>query len=419
MTTTDTFQPRLRADLVFGPKALSGGKTVYYLKDTYTKWYYRIGIKEHFLMSRMDGSRTLQQLGAEYEAQFGRSLDERAWEGLFQMLDKRQLLADATDVSRLETLKREAERKRQQENSGLLRRRFPLLDPDTWLGKLLPWLRFAYRPVFVLPALLAIVGVEVFVLLHLPGLLADVKASYGHLLIIIPLFIALTWLIAALHETAHGLTCKRFGGSVQEMGIFWRYLSFFPYCKLDDVVLFHQRQHRVYVMFAGTFVSFLALLPFALGWWWAPQHSLVRELSAVVLTFLNLAALTNLIPFIELDGYFMLSHALDMMDLRKQAQQFWRDRLKRVVVQRGERLSRDYDRRSQKIYLIYGLCSDVFTVVFLAYIAFFWWVTVVRLLLKGIVPWNLVPALALVLLQVVLSSKKIRAWLQKARSAKA
>jgi hypothetical protein len=184
------------------------------------------------------------------------------------------------------------------------------------------------------------------------------------------------------------------------------------------VVLIHHRWHRVYVMFAGTFVSFLALLPFALSWWWAPQHSIVGELSAVVLTFLNLAAFTNLIPFIELDGYFMLSHALDMIDLRKQAQQFWRGRLKRVLFRQGESLPRDYDQRSRKIYLIYGLCSEVFTVVFLAYIAFFWWVTVVRLLLRGIVTWTIVPALALVLLQIVLSSKKIRERVQKARPAK-
>jgi hypothetical protein len=415
----DTTQPQLRPDVVFGPKATSAGKTVYYMKDQRTQWFYRIGAKEQFVLNSMDGSRTLQQIGDEYAAHFGRSLDERAWQALFSILDKRQLLAETADTSRLEALQQEARQRRKQENRGLLRRRFPLLDPDAFLTKLLPWFRFAYHRAFVFPALLAIVAFEVFALLHGQALIGDVRASLTHNEgIIIVLFMALIWFIAACHETAHGLTCRRFGGSVQEIGIFWRYLSFFPYCKLDDVVLLHPRRHRVYVMFAGTFVSFLLLVPFAALWRFSPEQSVARELSAVVLTILNLGTFINLIPFVELDGYFMLSHALDMVDLRQQAHQFWLTRIKHALFKRGEVLSIGDDRRSRTVYQIYGICSLFFTLVFLSYTGYYW-VHVLQLLSQGVIIWTIFPAMALILLKVILSTGKLGAKLKKAQHGKA
>src|SRR5439155_17329542 len=64
-----------------------------------------------------------------------------------------------------------------------------------------------------------------------------------------------TWLIlalvTALHESAHGLTCKHYGGAVHEIGFLL--LWFMPcfYCNVSDAWLFKEKPKRLWVSFAG------------------------------------------------------------------------------------------------------------------------------------------------------------------------
>lgn len=405
------YRPQLRTDVVFGPPVLSRGATIHYVKDGFTGWFYRIGAREYFLASRMDGSRTLDEIASEYEAAFERKLDSRSWASLFKLLGARQLLADGVDQTVLLELKQEATRRRKREGNGFFHWRFKLVNPDAWLEKLLPWVRFAFHPVFVVSVILLILTLEVFVLLNGHTIVADVLASTDKRVAIptYALFIVLFWPIAVLHETAHGLTCKRFGGSVSEMGIVWRYLSFFPFCKLDDIVLFHQRRHRVYAAFAGTFVSLFALLPFAVLWQVSPEKSVVRDLCALMLLIFNIQSLANLIPFIELDGYFMLSHAIDIIDLRRESQQFCLGWLRKFLFKKGGGTV-GYGQRGWKIYLIYGILSLTFTCLFVAYMLFYWF-TVIRPWLGNTVTLTLLTIIALLfLIEKGPGMAKILAW---------
>jgi hypothetical protein len=389
-------QPRLRDDIVFGPPQRQGATITYLLKDRYTNWFYRIGVREHFLLSRMDGSRSLRVLGEEYAGAFGRNMNWRSWEGLFRLLEKRQLLASGSEMTRLEELKQERMRKDKQENSGLLRRRFPLVNPDRFLASLLPGVRFVYTRAFVLPAALCIVVLEVFVLCNWRALLLD--AWTGRNLPVLLGYIGLIGLFILLHELAHGLTCKRFGGSVREIGLLWRYLLVAPYCKIDDAMLFHNRWHRIYTSFAGVFVNLLLLVPFGLLWQFAPAHSTAKEISALLLLWFNANIFLNLLPFIQLDGYFMLNHALGMVDLRRSSYQFWKQELARIVL-RHKGSPMGYARRERVIYLIYGLLSFLVTTGILAGLA---WVrfTVVNQWLGPFVAWSLVLGSALALLLI-------------------
>lgn len=409
----DSYQPQIRSEIIFGPPELSRGVTVYYIKDAMTNWFYRIGAKEFFILSRMDGSRTLQQIGEEYHAQFGRRLNEQAWQGLFKLLAARQLLVGSSEMS-LALLKKEAAKRKKADERGLLRWRLSLVNPDAFLEKLLPRLRFAFHPLFVLPALAAIVALEIFVLLNRGTILADVLASTDKRVIVpvIASFIMVSWVIAAFHETAHGLTCKRFGGSVHEMGIMWRYLSLFPYCKIDDIVLFHNRWHRVYAAFAGTFMSFLMLVPFGVFWAFSPEKSILRDVSALLLVVLNIQCFINFVPFIELDGYFMLSHALDMIDLRKESHQFCLKGVKKLLLHKGEGTS-DYARHRKNVYLIYGLVSIIFTVYFVTYMTFYW-VDLAKQWLGPTAAWDLPATFALLFILFKWpGAKTIWAWCKK------
>jgi putative peptide zinc metalloprotease protein len=408
VSLNEMIRPRLRAEIIFGPPQRQGAAITYLLKDRSTGWFYRIGVREYFLLSRMDGSRSLEVLGEEYAAAFGRSMNPQSWQGLFRLLEQRQLLVGGSATDRLEALKQERARKDKQENRGLFRRRFPLLNPDRFLTVLSPGVRFAYTRAFVLPAALCIVALEAFVLYNWHALLLD--AWSGRNPPVLASYLGLVILFMLLHELAHGLTCKRFGGSVREIGLLWRYMLLVPYCKIDDAMLFHNRWQRVATSCAGVFVNLLLLVPFGLLWQFAPLHSGIKALSALLLLWFNASIFLNLLPFVELDGYFMLNHALDMVDLRRSSYGFWRQELARLVLRRRTS-SVTYARRERVIYRVYGLLSLLVTIGVCVGVEWIWFTTTNQWL-GPFVAWGLVLLIAL----VMFLRGPGRSWIKRVRS---
>src|SRR5579859_188958 len=412
---SNTYRPQLRADVVLGPALWSNGTTVHYLKDGLTSWYYRLGVKEYFLVSKMDGHNTLEELSAAYATTFGRHLDTRSWQQIFALLENRQLLMDETDPAKLASLKELAQQKRRQESRTLARWRFSLANPDAFLQTILPWLRFIYKPWFILPALLAFVVLESFLLLNSRAIFASLLTSttVSTIAPLAVIFLIVEWTFATVHEIAHGLTCKHFGGSVREMGITCRYLWFFPYTNLDDVVLIHNRWHRVYTACAGIFVNLLMLVPFALLWWVAPAHSLLRGLSAIILFGENVSILTNFIPFIDLDGYYILNYALNMVDLRPQAYRFLLRIIRKAFLSKRQEAVPILDSRSFAVYLIYGIGSAIYTIIFITFAANFWFTTI-RQWLGSSLAWYLLSTVILFLALITRpGSQKFLPWHKK------
>lgn len=358
MTTTsrspELFRPEIRADVIFGPLMISGGTQIYYVKDTLTEWFYRVGAREYFLMKKMDGQKTIQEIEAEYLATFHRRLTAQSWAQLFTLLAKRSLLVDKEHTDSPADLVQKASTHRQARKRNIFNRRFSLPAPDRFLARFLPWVRFAFHPLFVLPALVIIGLLEIFFAFNAPTAVADLFSGLQHyfslpFVLLLCLFLGI---FLAVHETAHGLACKYFGGSVPEMGIVFRGFLPFGYCKIDDVVLFHNRWHRVSTAFAGIFANLLMVLPFVWLWQFSPAQSLPRVIGAFVLVFMNIFILLNCLPFGELDGYLMLSYALNIVDLRQHAYRIWQFR------KRDQSIS--YAGNSRVIYLAYGFCSLVY-----------------------------------------------------------
>src|SRR5204863_7484215 len=69
--------------------------------------------------------------------------------------------------------------------------------------------------------------------------------------------LALAWVVmlsvTTMHELAHGLTCKHFGGEVHDMGFLLIYFQPAFYCNVSDAWLFPQRSRRLWVTFAGAY----------------------------------------------------------------------------------------------------------------------------------------------------------------------
>ncbi|MYX34785.1 MULTISPECIES: M50 family metallopeptidase [unclassified Streptomyces] len=367
--------PRLRQEVVLGPALRTGPKTVHHVKDARTGCYYRVGPREHFIMGLMDGRHTLQDIGRRYSDTYDRRLGPDHWGQIFTLLGRYQLLDGHADTAVLDKL-RKAREDKESARQGWLRRRWVLLRPDRLCAALATRLAFAFRAGFVIPALILVAAVQVLVWTHAATLSTE-AAHQRTWAISIPVSVLLVWVITALHEFAHGVTCRHFGGTVTEIGVSWRFPMLAPYCRTDDIVLFHRRRARVATAFAGVMVSLLAMVPVA-GWWWltrdgGPGHSL----AAGVLLFGSAGSLLNLLPFLRSDGYVMLTHALDLADLRGESYRFWRLLLRRGDPAARERLS-VYPARDARAYAAYGLVSLLFALSVYGCLMWLWFATLER-----------------------------------------
>jgi putative peptide zinc metalloprotease protein len=367
VTGTGYDLPRLRPDVVLGPALRSGPKTVHHVKDARTGRYYRVGPREHFIMGLMDGRHTLEDIARSYADTYDRGLGPDQWRQMFTLLGRYQLLDGHADPAALDRLER-ARRDKQSAAQGPLNRRWVILRPDRLCARLARRLAFAFRAAFVVPALLVVAALEAFVWTH-TGTLAHQATHHRTWLTTVPVSLGLVWLITMLHELAHGVTCRHYGGTVAEIGIRWRFPLLIPYCRTDDIVMFHRRGARVGTAFAGVFVSLLALLP-VLSWWWLTgDGGPGRPLAAGLLLFGSGGALMSLLPFVRSDGYVMLAHALDIVDLRRESHRFWQLRLRWRDPAARERLGA-YPARDARVYTLYGIASLLFPV--LAYCALMW-----------------------------------------------
>jgi putative peptide zinc metalloprotease protein len=313
-------RPKLRQDIVLGPPLVSGKTVVHHLKDPRTGWFFRVGPREFFVISRLDGERTMEEIGREYARHFGKRLGDEHWRQILGLLGSRCLLAGTDDPGVLDQLA-QAQKISGKGRQHLLLYRRSLVNPDRLVTLLHPRLRFAFSPLFVIPATAAILAMLSLLAVRYHAVYADARHGFGNTLILLS-SILIVWICLAIHETAHGLTCKHYGGTPDEIGILWRFPLLVPYCRADDVVLFWARRHRVYTAFAGIFSGLLMALPFTLLWLLSPPGSELRSLGAAVMLFSGGAALLNLLPFLQLDGYFMLNHALGVANLRMESYQF-------------------------------------------------------------------------------------------------
>lgn len=343
--------PKLRSDVVLGPPLQHGPRIAHMMKDQRTGRFFQVGPREFFIFSRLDGHTTLTAIGEQYAATFRRRLDERQWGQILGLLDARRLLHGADDEQALTELATVA-RQRHRGNQSLLLYRMPLVEPQRLFAAIEPRLRFLYTPWFLIPVLLAVVALEIAVALGAPRLLDDALRVWESPAAVAAALLVI-WFSLVLHEGAHGLTCTHYGGTAPEVGILWRFPWLAPYCNAQDIVLFHERRHRLATVAAGPFASLVILLPFAPLWAAAGADSPLRHLAAAVLVFGSVGALANLLPLLRLDGYFLLSHALGMQDLEQESGRYLRSRLTGAT---GD-ARRAYPRRAAAIYALYGTAS--------------------------------------------------------------
>ncbi|MFF4317971.1 metalloprotease [Streptomyces sp. NPDC001568] len=337
-------RPALRSGILLSPPLLNGAAVVHLVKDPESGSSFEIGPKEYFLVSRLDGSRSLAEIGDAYGEAFGRRLGEGNWKQLLGLLGSRRLLAGGPAPQ-------PAAGPGPQRTGTLLKGTLRLVaDADATTARLHAFLRPVLRP--------AVLGVLLLVCLAMVGALAaSVGALLGDLWWLlsrpVPLVAVATllWLSTALHEFAHGVAARHVGGTVGEIGLRWRLPVAIMYCTVDNYRYLRRRRDQLAVAGAGAFANLLFLLPF-FAWWTAlPQGDPTGRVLGALMLLGSAQALVNLVPLPPLDGYAILGHALRVTRLAPASSAYLRLRL------RDRAAAAAYPARARRLYLGYGVGS--------------------------------------------------------------
>ncbi len=346
-------RPRLRSDAMVGPAQQRGAARIHLVRAGGTSL--ELGVKEHFVIARLDGTRSLAEIGAAYQAEFGKTLGPANWGRILGTLHRRALLAGDTGTGDTGTGARATPPVAQADPALRQRTSEPFIGrpirvvrrPEALLDAILRPARPVLSVWVVVPLTVAVVAMVALLasrldllvqqtgsLLHQPGPLLAIGG--------------LAWVAAALHELAHGVAARRYGVGVEEIGVRWVPPLVLPYCRTDSYLHLPRRSSHVAIAAAGVLLELALLLPVAVVWWRSPGGA-TGEVLGALLFVLTAHTLVNLLPLPPLDGYKMIGHALALTDYARHTLAF------AVLLARRDPLVARYPVWVRLCYAAYGV----------------------------------------------------------------
>jgi putative peptide zinc metalloprotease protein len=348
----------LRDDLVVSQQNTSAG-SVFVVKDPQTGRLFRFREPEHFILRQLDGHTPLEVIQRQTEEKFGAALALPTLARFIATVQRAGLFVGGHDrPGHLD--------QRGRVRGSFLYVRLRAFDPDRLFARLLPRVRFFFTPYFIASGAVLILLAFPITFLNWNEILKE-----GSGLFRMQTFL-LAWLITfatiTAHEFAHGLTCKRFGGEVHELGFMLIYFQPAFYCNVSDAWLFPEKTKRLWVTFAGPYLDFVGWAAATLIWRVTEPETTLHYLSLIVMGTTAIRMFFNLNPLIKLDGYYLLSDGLEVPNLRQKAFSYLGARIRALWGARTP-VVWNTSPRERRIYLIYGLLAGVYSYSLLATVA--------------------------------------------------
>lgn len=322
-------------------------RTRYVVKDHRRDKFFKIGETEYRILLGIDGAHTLDEMVESRPGE--RSVSRRAVITFLQRLDSLGLLErGGTEVTHIAA-----------QETAYFRKR--LFDPDSLLASLnrkLNW-SMTRRSVIASFALMAIVGLGLL-------LRADEVAAYAAYTYreygIVPL-IALILSIAVLHEFAHGLACKHFGGEVRDIGVLmiFRLIPAF-YCNVSDLHRLSRRSERLWVIFAGIYLQLVTSAIAGGIWLLTTPYTMIADLGFLTLVAGTLNLLVNCNPLIKLDGYYALSQLIGIDNLQRRSYDYVKGTIRRFFGGSLQDVDTKQRPRRRALYWGYWICSVAYSI---------------------------------------------------------
>lgn len=373
------------------------GEKWYILEDPYSNTFFRLKPSAYDFVIRLGPGKTVETVWKESLASGGENApgQEEAIQLLAQLYHA-NLLHYRCSSDSLVLFERFRQQREMQVKSRLLTFMFPritLLDPDRFIVKTLPWVRFALGRWAVVVWALCLLFAGKCVVENFSEAADQAQALLAPSNILW-LYAGLV-LIKTLHEFGHAYVCRLFGGEVHRMGISLLIFTPVPFVDATSSWALRSRRDRILVVAAGMMVELFVAAVCAILW----SYSRPGLFHSVCYNIMFIGSMSTLLfngnPLLWFDGYFILSDLLDIPNLHPRS----RGQLQHVVETYllGNRQSVSFARsRSESVQLVvFVLASVLYRIVIFTSIVFF---VSSQMLIVGailavlfVVAWGIVP----------------------------
>jgi putative peptide zinc metalloprotease protein len=352
------------------------------------------------LLQLFDGSRSYQEIADLSVQQTGVLFDETGVREMATFLADNSDFIYKSPLERNIILKQELRGQRRKK-----RKRFQVPDftditvkewpnADRYISRLYPRVKFIYTSWFVLLTLFSFV-----VML---GMWAD---KFGEIWIDSFQFYNFTaksgtdlfefWILFAamafFHETAHGLTCKHFGGNVEKMGFTLMYFAPSFFCDASQVWIYGGKWERIATAIAGIWLDLIICVIATVIWWGTATGMAIHDIAYKVMMVTGIGvSLLNLNPLIKLDGYLIFCELIHEPDLKERTTAYLSGIVRKSIFHLPAEVEYIPQRR-RPFYLIYAILSGLYGYLLLSFLMVFTFHV-----LQAYTPeWAFVPAVAI------------------------
>ena len=297
----------------------------YIMRRRSTRRWHRLSASAYEFVARLNGHCTVDEAWQTLLATQGEQApDQSEIISLLAELHEADLLIIDTELDIQKLVDRNQQRRLREKRQRFwnpLHIRIALLDPDGLLNRLdsvIP------RPCLVpIAVLLGLLMVSVCVALLPEWLTLSSHLDANHVFDPANLIwmICLYPFMKLLHELAHAMVIKRYGGEVRETGIAFLVLVPNPYVDASAAIMFCNKYQRMLVSFAGILVelSMAALATIV----WFNSEGLLRDAALSVMILGTVSTLVfNGNPLLKFDAYYMLVDWLEIPNLATRSRQY-------------------------------------------------------------------------------------------------
>ncbi|QDS87087.1 Peptidase family M50 [Rosistilla ulvae] len=361
----------LRDDLIHR-RVQMGNRTLWVIKDPVSSDFFYFSEREYTVLSVLDG-RSPDAIAAEYRRHHGNDvLSSDHLVSFLAQVQRSGLLRGSPKTTGTESIP--AARSRAGFRAGLLSPlaiRLPGVNPDRLLDWLEPKTRWIFAPLTLGCALLWIVFAAVIVGLRAETFFLELRqsqawASAGMMGVVI-LVIAITKIV---HELAHAVTCRRFGGSCTEIGVMFLVMIPCLYCDVSNAWLQPRRSRRIAISAAGILAELWIAATAAVLW----SITIDGPLHWICLSIVVVCSVSTLLfngnPLMRYDGYYILSDLLQIPNLAAESSAALMRRIKHLATGIRDVPSADRGRRSELLLIGYAIASLGYRMVVIGAILF-------------------------------------------------
>lgn len=248
--------------------------------------------------------------------------------------------------------------------------RIPLIDPDLLLVRHVHRFRLLFTPAAVVLWGLIVLVALLSAFAQWPGLLNHgvTRGTDPQNLLLLALIFPV---IKLLHESAHAVATRFWGGEVHEAGLMLLVFVPVPYVEASASTVFENKWRRIAVSASGLMVETL-LAALALFIWINVQPGLVRDIAFNVMVIGGLATLLfNGNPLLRFDGYYILADLVEIPNLGSRSQRYLAYLAKRYLLRLADEKRPVLASGEPAWFVGYGLSSFVYRIYISLVIALF------------------------------------------------